>query len=95
MLKSKTNLLFIINLLLIIATTILDEYVSFIRLPDLFYSAITIICIILGFSGLIIGIIELRERVKFSLIGLLGNLSMCIGFIYFSYKAFELVKNQI
>jgi hypothetical protein len=93
MLKSLTNRLFFINLALIIVMTIIDEFCE-IKFGDILYPIISIITIILGMLGLIMGIIEFRKKIRYSLVGLLGNLFLCLGFIYFTYEAIKLVKND-
>lgn len=94
MLKNITNRLFLINLTLIIVMTIIDEYFTKIKFNDMFYSLISIVTVILGVIGVIKGIIEFRKKIKYALIGLLGNSLLCLGFTYFIYQAIKLVKND-
>ena len=94
MLKSRTNRLFLINLTLIIVMTIIDEYFNKIKFNDMFYSLISIITVILGAIGVIIGVIEIRKKIKFSLFGFLGNLFLCFAFIYFINVAINLAMKS-
>jgi len=93
MLKSLSNRLFLSNLVIIIVMTIIDQYYK-VEFNDMFYSLISLITIILGILGVIMGIIEIRKKIRYSLLGLIGNLLLCLGFIYFIYKAINLVKND-
>jgi len=87
--KSITNKIFVMNVLLLIIWAIADKFWDFLGFSNAYYAFF--IFIIFGFAmmGLGTAIIEYKNKTYNPIIGFIGNLLIVIFFLFISIYAIE------